>query len=242
MSRNRLAAQILARVRTGKLTEVVLCLGVFCTFPSVSHAQVPVYEVTPVESTIKFGVDSSVPIKGTFDKWTASMNTHRRPVGRLARSRARRLNHERRRRIRKCPDVRAAPAPRKVISVPRSHRVRRPARRCPRTRAVRRRHNRRLDARRDRQSRRNRARGGSCARAGRPATRRRRRQSCRAGRLRRAPPRRDLDRVSRNRGVALVRLTSESRTRCPACGRSDKRAHVQSRACAWRAACNAPRA
>ncbi len=73
MSRNRLAAQILARVRTGKLTEVVLCLGVFCTFPSVSHAQVPVYEVTPVESTIKFGVDSSVPIKGTFDKWTASM-------------------------------------------------------------------------------------------------------------------------------------------------------------------------
>jgi polyisoprenoid-binding protein YceI len=35
--------------------------------------QVPVYEVTPVESTIKFGVESSVPIKGTFDKWIASM-------------------------------------------------------------------------------------------------------------------------------------------------------------------------
>jgi polyisoprenoid-binding protein YceI len=32
-----------------------------------------VYEVTPVESTIKFGVDSSVLIKGTFDKSTASM-------------------------------------------------------------------------------------------------------------------------------------------------------------------------
>jgi polyisoprenoid-binding protein YceI len=32
-----------------------------------------VYEVTPVESTIKFGVDSSVPIKGSFDKWSASM-------------------------------------------------------------------------------------------------------------------------------------------------------------------------
>jgi polyisoprenoid-binding protein YceI len=28
---------------------------------------------TPVESTIKFGVESSVPIKGTFDKWNASM-------------------------------------------------------------------------------------------------------------------------------------------------------------------------
>src|SRR6266851_8493899 len=51
----------------------IQCLLALCTLPSVSHAQVPVYEVTPVESTIRFGVDSSVPIKGTFDKWTASM-------------------------------------------------------------------------------------------------------------------------------------------------------------------------
>jgi polyisoprenoid-binding protein YceI len=42
-------------------------------FPSINRAQVPVYEVSPVESTVKFGVDSSVPIKGTFDKWNASM-------------------------------------------------------------------------------------------------------------------------------------------------------------------------
>jgi polyisoprenoid-binding protein YceI len=41
--------------------------------PSPIHAQVPVYEVTPVESAIKFGVDSSVSIKGSFDKWNASM-------------------------------------------------------------------------------------------------------------------------------------------------------------------------
>jgi polyisoprenoid-binding protein YceI len=73
MSGNRLAARDFARVRTGKLTIAVLCLGALCIFPSVTCAQVPVYEVTPVESTIKFGVDSSVPIKGTFDKWTASM-------------------------------------------------------------------------------------------------------------------------------------------------------------------------
>jgi polyisoprenoid-binding protein YceI len=39
----------------------------------MTRAQVPVYEVTPVESTIKFGVESSVPIKGTFEKWNASM-------------------------------------------------------------------------------------------------------------------------------------------------------------------------
>jgi polyisoprenoid-binding protein YceI len=63
----------LARVRTRKLPMAVLWLVLFCAFPSVNRAQVPVYEVTPVESTIKFGVDSSVPIKGTFDKWTASM-------------------------------------------------------------------------------------------------------------------------------------------------------------------------
>jgi len=63
----------LARVRTRKLPMAVLWLVVSCTLPSANRAQVPVYEVTPVESTIKFGVDSSVPIRGTFDKWTASM-------------------------------------------------------------------------------------------------------------------------------------------------------------------------
>jgi len=60
-------------VRTHKLLMAVLCLVVLCTFPSANRAQVPVYEVTPIESTIKFGVDSSVPIKGTFDKWNATM-------------------------------------------------------------------------------------------------------------------------------------------------------------------------
>src|SRR5215467_5085441 len=52
---------------------VVLCLVVFCAFPSANRAQIPVYEVTPVESTIKFGVESSVSIKGTFDKWNATL-------------------------------------------------------------------------------------------------------------------------------------------------------------------------
>jgi len=63
----------LTRAGTRALPMIVLCLVAFCTFPSASHAQVPVYEVTPVESTIKFGVESSVPIKGTFDKWNASL-------------------------------------------------------------------------------------------------------------------------------------------------------------------------
>jgi polyisoprenoid-binding protein YceI len=70
----------LARVRTRKLPMAVLWLFVFCTFPLANHAQVPVYEVTPVESTINFGVDSSVPIKGTFDKWNASIKFSSRDV------------------------------------------------------------------------------------------------------------------------------------------------------------------
>jgi len=52
---------------------IILCLIASCILPPTSHAQVPVYEVTPLESTIKFGVESSVPIKGSFDKWNASM-------------------------------------------------------------------------------------------------------------------------------------------------------------------------
>jgi hypothetical protein len=55
----------LARVRTRNLPIAVLWLFVFCAFPSASRAQIPVYEVTPVESIIKFGVDSSVPIKAS---------------------------------------------------------------------------------------------------------------------------------------------------------------------------------
>jgi polyisoprenoid-binding protein YceI len=70
----------LVRVRTHKLPMAVLWLVVFCIFPSANRAQVPVYEVTPVESTIKFGVDSSVPIKGTFDKWNASIKFSSRHV------------------------------------------------------------------------------------------------------------------------------------------------------------------
>ena len=61
------------KARAGDLPMVVLCLLAFCALPSANRAQVPVYEVTPVESTIKFDVGSSVPIKGTFDKWNASM-------------------------------------------------------------------------------------------------------------------------------------------------------------------------
>jgi polyisoprenoid-binding protein YceI len=41
--------------------------------PTNVRAQVPTYEVTPEDSSIKFDVEASVPIKGTFSQWTASM-------------------------------------------------------------------------------------------------------------------------------------------------------------------------
>jgi len=40
---------------------------------SVICAQAPVFEITPVESTIKFDVEASVDIKGKFDKWEATL-------------------------------------------------------------------------------------------------------------------------------------------------------------------------
>src|SRR5580704_3943876 len=70
----------LARVRTHKLPMAVLWLVVSCIFPSANRAQVPVYEVTPEESSIKFGVDSSVSIKGTFEKWNTSIKFSSRDV------------------------------------------------------------------------------------------------------------------------------------------------------------------
>jgi polyisoprenoid-binding protein YceI len=45
-----------------------------------ARAQAPVYEITPVTSTIAFDVDSSVAIKGTFSKWNASLTFQTRQL------------------------------------------------------------------------------------------------------------------------------------------------------------------
>jgi polyisoprenoid-binding protein YceI len=51
----------------------VLCFLASAVFPSVSLAQVPVFEINHTASSIKFNVKASVAIGGTFDKWDATV-------------------------------------------------------------------------------------------------------------------------------------------------------------------------
>ena len=55
----------------------IACLVLSALFPSLTKARaptgVPVFEITPVESSMKFDVEASVAIKGTFDKWNATL-------------------------------------------------------------------------------------------------------------------------------------------------------------------------
>jgi len=49
-----------------------LCLLAFLVFPAGALAQVPVFAVDHQTSSIKFKVDASVSIAGTFDKWESN--------------------------------------------------------------------------------------------------------------------------------------------------------------------------
>jgi polyisoprenoid-binding protein YceI len=55
----------------------LFCIVMSVMFPCVVRAQtgegVPVFKVTPVQSSIKFDVEASVAIEGKFDKWDASL-------------------------------------------------------------------------------------------------------------------------------------------------------------------------
>jgi hypothetical protein len=51
----------------------VLCLLASAVLPSVSRAQAPVFVFPPRGSTVKFFVDASVDIAGSFDKWDATL-------------------------------------------------------------------------------------------------------------------------------------------------------------------------
>ena len=59
------------------LSVGILCLVVFALMATSAVAQaptaVPVFQVTPGDSTITFHVNASVTIEGTFDQWQASL-------------------------------------------------------------------------------------------------------------------------------------------------------------------------
>ena len=66
--------------RIGCVLASTACLMAVLVSPRASYAQVPTYEFTPGESSIKFGVDSSVSIKGVFEKWDASIKFSSRDI------------------------------------------------------------------------------------------------------------------------------------------------------------------
>ena len=68
------------RTRICYVLASTACLMAILLSPRASYAQVPTYEFTPVESSIKFGVDSSVSIKGVFEKWNASIKFSSRDI------------------------------------------------------------------------------------------------------------------------------------------------------------------
>jgi len=51
----------------------ILFLAASAVLPSLSRAQVPVFEFSQQQSAVKFNVKASVAIAGTFDKWNATL-------------------------------------------------------------------------------------------------------------------------------------------------------------------------
>src|SRR5258708_36188075 len=66
--------------QVNRVFAFAICMTAFFASPRAGCAQVPTYEVTPEENSIKFGADSSVSIKGNFDKWNASINFSSRDI------------------------------------------------------------------------------------------------------------------------------------------------------------------
>ena len=56
-----------------QLHIALLCAALVCAGKPQAPTDVPVFEITPVKSTIKFAVKASVPIEGVFDKWDATL-------------------------------------------------------------------------------------------------------------------------------------------------------------------------
>lgn len=56
------------------MRSVILSLAIVAVLPSLAQAQnVPVFTITNADSSITFYVKASVELRGTFDKWDASL-------------------------------------------------------------------------------------------------------------------------------------------------------------------------
>ena len=59
------------------MQRTIICSLAFILFATITRAQspsgVPVFKITPIDSQIKFDVEASVDIKGSFDKWNATL-------------------------------------------------------------------------------------------------------------------------------------------------------------------------
>lgn len=56
------------------MRSVILSLAIVAVLPSLAQAQnVPVFTITSADSSITFYVKASVELRGTFDKWDASL-------------------------------------------------------------------------------------------------------------------------------------------------------------------------
>jgi polyisoprenoid-binding protein YceI len=57
-----------------RLVASALFVVASAMLPSLSSAQeVPVFQITPLQSTVNFAVKASVPIEGRFDQWSATL-------------------------------------------------------------------------------------------------------------------------------------------------------------------------
>jgi len=65
------------KTRAVRVRQLAVLIFLAIQFSPLVRAQapaaVPVFKITPVESSIKFDVEASVAIKGTFDKWDTTM-------------------------------------------------------------------------------------------------------------------------------------------------------------------------
>src|SRR5882762_7387801 len=65
---------LFAKHDAGKPTQLAVANPGRGSVPQPSDTQgVPVFKITPTDSSVKFDVEASVAIKGTFDKWDATL-------------------------------------------------------------------------------------------------------------------------------------------------------------------------